>query len=161
MAVAIGDLIRLCDGQWVAGFAKKIDVSSSLAAELWGLREGLALCVDVHAQAVEVELDAAAAISLISCNSRSNGDFSGLVDDCRDLLLQLPQAKVVHCYREANFCADALAKLGASSSDGGTSRGSRSCLSQKEAGSKNKCKCKNFSWMDRANLIKSVAICPP
>ncbi|KAK7822370.1 hypothetical protein CFP56_036562 [Quercus suber] len=77
-----------------------------------------------------------------------------------DLLLQLPQAKVVHCYREANFCADALAKLGASSSDG-TSRGSRSCLSQKEAGSKNKCKCKNFSWMDRANLIKSVAICPP
>ncbi|KAK7815858.1 putative ribonuclease h protein [Quercus suber] len=86
-------------------------------AELWGLREGLALCVDVHAQAVEVELDAAAAISLISCNSRSNGDFSGLVDDCRDLLLQLPQAKVVHCYREANFCADALAKLGASSSD--------------------------------------------
>ena len=74
---------------------------------------------NIQAQAVEVELDAAAAISLISCNSRSNGDFSGLVDDCRDLLLQLPQAKVSHCFREANFCADALTKLGASSSDGG------------------------------------------
>lgn len=68
----------------------------------------------------EVELDAAATISLISCNSRSNGDFSGLIDDCRDLLLQLPQAKVAHCFREANFCADALAKLGASSFDGGS-----------------------------------------
>ncbi|KAK7829827.1 hypothetical protein CFP56_028802 [Quercus suber] len=52
--------------------------------------------------------------------ARSNGDFSRLVDDCRDLLLQLPQAKVSHCYREANFCADALAKLGASSIDVGS-----------------------------------------
>ena len=76
--------------------------------------------VATEAQAVAVELDAAAAISLVSCNSRSNGDFSSLVDDCRDLLLQLPQAKVSHCFREANFCADALAKLGASSSDGGS-----------------------------------------
>ena len=39
---------------------------------------------------------------------------------CKDLLLQLPQAKVSHCYKEANFCIDALAKLGASSSDGGS-----------------------------------------
>ncbi|KAL0011948.1 hypothetical protein SO802_007056 [Lithocarpus litseifolius] len=115
-----GRLIRDRDGQWVAGFAKKIDAISSLAVVLWGLREGLALCVDIQAQAVEVEIDAAATIFLISCNSRSNGDFSGLVDDCRDLLLQLPQAKVSHCYRKVNFCADALAKLGASSSDGGS-----------------------------------------
>ena len=27
----------------------------------------------------------------------------------------MPQAKVSHCYREANFCADALARIGASS----------------------------------------------
>ena len=47
--VGCGGLIRDRDGQWIAGFAKKIDAISSLAAELWGLREGLALCVDIQA----------------------------------------------------------------------------------------------------------------
>ncbi|KAK4566291.1 hypothetical protein RGQ29_002508 [Quercus rubra] len=87
-------------------------------AELFALREGLALCVELQAQAVEVELDASAAISLISRNFTTNGDLSVLVDDCRDFLLQLPQARMIHCYREANCYADALAKLGATSSSG-------------------------------------------
>ena len=63
--------------------------------------------------AVEVELDASAIVSLIVSNTIS-GDLSVLVDDCKDLLLQLPQATVSHCLREANFCIDALAKLGSS-----------------------------------------------
>lgn len=63
--------------------------------------------------AVEVELDASAIVSLIVSNTIS-GDLSVLVDDCKDLLLQLPQAMVSHCLREANFCVDALAKLGSS-----------------------------------------------
>ena len=61
------------------------------------------------------ELDATAAISLVSSNVNTNGDLSGLVDDCRVLLLCLPQVKLTHCFREANFCADALAKLGSAS----------------------------------------------
>ena len=36
-----GGLVRSADGQWVAGFNKRIGVTSSFAAELWGLREGL------------------------------------------------------------------------------------------------------------------------
>ena len=35
-----------------------------------------------------------------------------IVDDWRELFRQIPQTKVLHCFREANFCADALAKLG-------------------------------------------------
>ena len=50
----------------------------------------MVLCVDTQAQAVEVKLDATTTISLISSKSRSNRDFFGLVDDCKDLLLQLP-----------------------------------------------------------------------
>ena len=82
----------ICDsrGQCIGGFAKAFAITSSLAAELWALREGLLLCVDLQAQAVVVELDAIAAMSLISNNACINGDFSILVDDCRDLLLQLP-----------------------------------------------------------------------
>ena len=91
----------------------------SLAAELWGLRMGLVLCLDIQALAVEVKLDATTAISLVLSNSRTNGSLFGLVDDCRELLLQMPQVKVSHCFREANLCADALAKMGAAASDGG------------------------------------------
>ena len=61
---------------------------------------------------MEIELDVTAAISLVSSNVISNGDLSGLVDDCRELLLRLPHVKLSHCFREANFCADALTKLG-------------------------------------------------
>ena len=61
---------------------------------------------------MEVEFDAIAAMSLISCNASTNGDFYVLVDDCRDLLLQMPQVKVLHCFREANCCVDALARMG-------------------------------------------------
>nr|POE59880.1 putative ribonuclease h protein [Quercus suber] len=110
-----GGLLRDCAGQWIVGFAKSISSSSSIAAELWALREGLGLCLDRGILAVEVELDASAAISLVSSNVQTKGDLSGLVDDCRELLMRLPQVKLVHCYREANFCADALAKLGSAS----------------------------------------------
>ena len=37
---------------------------------------------------MEIELDASAAISLlVASNVNTNGDLSGLVDDCRELLL--------------------------------------------------------------------------
>ena len=40
--------------------------------------------------AMEIERDATTAISLVSSNVNTNGDLSGLVDDCRELLLRLP-----------------------------------------------------------------------
>nr|POF10465.1 putative ribonuclease h protein [Quercus suber] len=104
-------------GQCIGGFAKACVVTSSLAAKLWALQEGLLRCIELHAQAVELELDAVAAQSLTSCNARTNGDFSILVDDCRDLLLQLPQVKILHCFREANCCVDALAIMGSANCD--------------------------------------------
>ncbi|KAL0011363.1 hypothetical protein SO802_006471 [Lithocarpus litseifolius] len=42
----------------------------------------------------------------------SNAINSSLVADCRLLNAQVPLIKVVHCYRKANFYADALARLG-------------------------------------------------
>ena len=38
-----GGVVRSEDGQWVVGFSKRIGVTNSFAAELWGLREGLKL----------------------------------------------------------------------------------------------------------------------
>lgn len=113
-----GGLIRDSRGHWIRDFAKACQVSLSIMAELWVLREGLTMCVELQARVAGVELDASAAISLVVSNAISNGDLSVFVDDCRDLLLLLlPQVKVFHCFREANFCAEALARLGSSRPD--------------------------------------------
>ena len=112
-----GGLLRDCSRQWVVGFAKSISVSSSIAAELWALREGLGLCLENGISVVEIELDSSVAISLVSSNVVSNGDLSGLVYDCREMLLRLPRFKLSHCFREANFCVDVLAKLGSASAE--------------------------------------------
>ena len=109
-----GGVIRDSNGCWIEGFAMSINTTSSIAAQLWALREGLHLCVDAHIQAVEIELDASAAISLVVSNINSNVDLFGFIDHCRDLLLQLSQVKMFHCFKEANCCADALARLGSS-----------------------------------------------
>lgn len=39
-----GGVIRDANGQWVRGFSRRISVTNTFAAELWGLREGLMLC---------------------------------------------------------------------------------------------------------------------
>lgn len=85
-----GGLLRDSNSLLIMGFAKPIFAFSSLAVEFFALREGLALCVELQAQVVEVELVASAAISLISSNITTNGDLLVLVDDCREFLLQLP-----------------------------------------------------------------------
>ena len=36
-----------------------------------------------------------------------------LVVDCRKFLKDIPLVRIKHCYREANKCADALARRGA------------------------------------------------
>ena len=38
-----------------------------------------------------------------------------LLTDCKNLVREIPNKQMVHIYREANQCADVLAKLGASS----------------------------------------------
>ena len=45
--------------------------------------------------------------------SYSNRIVMPIIDDCRQLISQFGQVWIGHCYREANFCADFLARKGA------------------------------------------------
>lgn len=38
-----GRVLRCSNGNWIAGFARKLRVVSSAMAELWALKDGLAL----------------------------------------------------------------------------------------------------------------------
>ena len=48
---------------WVAGFARKIRITSSFEAKLWGLWDGLTLCSNLNIYALIVELDAKAIVT--------------------------------------------------------------------------------------------------
>ena len=51
-------------------------------------------------------------MDLINSNSISNRVYTPLLHDYRLLLSQLQQVRVAHVFREANKCADFLAKRG-------------------------------------------------
>ena len=61
---------------------------------------------------MEVELDAKSIVDAVSNPKYSNIFASSFMDDCRHLVKQIPQTCFKHCFREANQCADALAKMG-------------------------------------------------
>ena len=108
-----GGVIRDWAGRWVAGFSRKIGIATSLLAELWAIRDSLMLCVDRNLAMVEVELDAKAVVDMLANPLYSNNAISPLLEDCRFLISKIPHVKIKHCYREANRCADNLARMGA------------------------------------------------
>ena len=94
---------------------RKIGVASSFIAECWALRDGLLLAAQLGIQHIVVELDAITVVNLVSANSTSNRSYSPLLNDCRYVLGQFHRFKVIrliHTFREANRCADYLARAG-------------------------------------------------
>nr|POE82959.1 putative ribonuclease h protein [Quercus suber] len=107
-----GGIIRDCHGEWISGFSRSIGITSSFAAECWALRDGLRLCLRLGITAVEVEVDASSVVSVLANAAGTNSEIDPFVDECRDMLKRIPQARLKHCYRESNKCADRLARLG-------------------------------------------------
>lgn len=107
-----GGIIRdhICNR--VGGCARAIESSSISVAELWAVGDGLTLCNQLHIDFLIVELTPMIINMLNDANSFSRS-LSPLVDDCRVLLSRIPHHKVQHCFREANKCADDMAKMGA------------------------------------------------
>ena len=50
----------------VRGYARAIGPTSSVAAELWALRDGISLCISLNLLAVEFEFDAKLVVDLLS-----------------------------------------------------------------------------------------------
>ena len=55
------------------------------------------------------------ALSLVILMNNDSEIFlmESLLTDCKNLLKEIPNKPVIHTYREANQCVDALVKLGA------------------------------------------------
>ena len=59
-------------------------------------------------------MDALSIVMLMN-NNKANLLMEPLLFDCRRLLAAIPNKRVVHTFREANQCADTLARFGGSS----------------------------------------------
>lgn len=71
-------------------------------AELWALRDGVQLCLELKLPAVIIELDAMLVVDLIR-NARQNpSGNNNIVADCREGMIEIPRVQIWHCYREAN-----------------------------------------------------------
>ncbi|XP_030958826.1 uncharacterized protein LOC115980745 [Quercus lobata] len=110
-----GGLIRDHDGDWLKGFARGLGFTNSALAELWALRDGLLLAKEMGIQQLIIELDALSIVLLMN-NESKNLLMEPLLSDCRSLLKEIPNKRVIHAFREANQCVDALAKIGVQSS---------------------------------------------
>ncbi|KAK9997522.1 hypothetical protein SO802_022208 [Lithocarpus litseifolius] len=95
------------------GFSRHIGSTSSFIVELWGLREGLLLCCNLNIESLVVDLDAQAMVDVLKNNAYANNVISPILDDCRHLAARFQRIHFNHCYRQANQCADLLARMGA------------------------------------------------
>ena len=76
------------------------------------MKDELMLASQLDITQLLVELDAKVVVDLMLSSKSSNNSFLALLNDCRYLFRQFNQVKISHVYREANRCADHLAKGG-------------------------------------------------
>ena len=82
-------------------------------AELAVARQGLALTWDMGFKYIQLELDSSVVIMwLTKENVTYPSNMLHLLCDCRNLMERDWEVQVLHVYREANVCTDALTKKG-------------------------------------------------
>ena len=78
---------------------------------MWGLCEGLKLCCNLNIRSLEVELDAKSIVDVLQNIGYVNNVISPILDDCRHLISLFQNVRIKHCLRQANQCADGLARM--------------------------------------------------
>jgi ribonuclease HI len=87
---SLGGVLRDSNGNWLRGFSHKLGITNSLAAELWGVRDGLLLARDLNIRKLIIESDAKSVVDLLKTENLGNNAFhpySALINDCRYLIL--------------------------------------------------------------------------
>jgi ribonuclease HI len=107
-----GGVIRNHVGDWEGGFSRAIGVTTSVQAELRALKDGLELAIELGILNLEIEMDSLVAVELVNSITTSNVFLSAIVTDCRSLMERFELCSLKHIFREANGCADVLAKAG-------------------------------------------------
>ncbi|OMO85295.1 reverse transcriptase [Corchorus capsularis] len=91
-----GSLLRDEMGNWIAGTSRHIGRASNFLAELWALKDGLALAKSLNVKKIIVELDATAIISAVTSqyDTNTNVKYMAIIDECMWMLKQFEQVKI-------------------------------------------------------------------
>ena len=107
-----GGVVRDEHGNWIVGFTRHIGTTNCFVAELWGLSDGLSLCLSLNIPCLVVEVDAKAVVDVLRNHNYDNIIISPIMEDCRQLVSCFQQIQINLCFRQANRCAGLLAKMG-------------------------------------------------
>ena len=94
-------------------FSLHVGLATNNLAELAAIRRGLEMAWDKGIKHLQLELDSKVVLTWLTnpyVNYPTN--MMPLICDCRNLLILEWEVHMRHVYREANGCADALAKRG-------------------------------------------------
>ncbi|KAG4963747.1 hypothetical protein JHK86_040615 [Glycine max] len=105
------------NGSWVQGFAGLCGVKTNLYAELLAILKVLQMAWDYNGQALIYESNSRTALSLTLHGADHTHHYFPLISRIRSFLHHPWELSFQHEFREANYCADWLAKLGASSAN--------------------------------------------
>ena len=103
-----GRVIRNHVSDWVGGFSLAIGVTTSVQAELRALKDGLNLAIDLEILHLEIKMNSL--VVLVKSISTPNAFMSTIVTNCKSLIERFEICSLKHIFREANACADLLAK---------------------------------------------------
>ena len=70
------------------------------------------MCRNINSSGIVIEVDAASIVTVLENSVYANNIISPILDDCRSLISHMQQTCIRHCFRQANRCADSLARLG-------------------------------------------------
>ncbi|XP_028070017.1 uncharacterized protein LOC114272492 [Camellia sinensis] len=108
----IEHLLRLCpQALQICGYYGKPEICTRLEAELWAVYKGLTIILQRGFNQVIIEMDAEQVVQLLSKDIGERCPFRGIVEDAR-ITMRGCDCTIQHIRRDANICADAMAKLG-------------------------------------------------
>ena len=105
--VGCGGVVRDDRDKWVARFTRRIRLTSSFVAELWGLKDGLMMCCNLNISShLVVKLDAKSIVDVLGKFDYVNNVISLILYDWRLLASCFYWIKFNYNYRQANRCAN-------------------------------------------------------
>ena len=108
-----GGVLRDHRGRWISSFSLCGRFATNNMVELAAVKQGLEMAWNMGYKFLHLELDSKVVLSwLTNYNVNYQTNMLPLICDCRNLLHQEWEVHVHHMYREANGCADVLAKWG-------------------------------------------------
>ncbi|KAE8692339.1 hypothetical protein F3Y22_tig00110840pilonHSYRG00107 [Hibiscus syriacus] len=108
----IGGLLRSASGECIIGFAAHLGICTSVAAELYAIRIGLSIAWKYGYCNAVCEVDAQVVLHLLESGNASTHPLGVITDDIRILKARNWNLTFQYTFREGNFCADSLSKMG-------------------------------------------------